>query len=264
MRNRILLARGTPQIQTATEAPWRSWLLVEITLALPISLFVASQLPAVSTLRYGVALTGVLAIQHACLLLLRQRMGPEPNSVANLLTLCRATLGSILAALVLAGFSERLSPVGWLGAALAIGAATLLDWIDGPLARRSGPTRFGAVLDIESDSWLTLTCGAAAVTWGALPWWCLLAPLLRYIQPALTLRRGGLPAGGGPWWSRVTGVGQMVLLLGALLPIAHPQRLLLLSIAAVPISAAQVVTVLVLLVSSLRATAQPSATEAQS
>ncbi|MEP7105143.1 MAG: CDP-alcohol phosphatidyltransferase family protein, partial [Chloroflexota bacterium] len=40
----------------------------------------------------------------------------------------------------------------------ALLSATAADWFDGPLARRQpgGPTAWGALLDIEADSWLTL------------------------------------------------------------------------------------------------------------
>ena len=131
-------------------------------------------------------------------------------------------------------------------------AATLSDWVDGPLARRAGPTLLGGVLDIEFDSLLTLVAGIAAVAWGGLPWIVLLPPLVRYAQPVLALRQGDLPAGGGPWWSRVTGVAQMALFILALAPVNWPMRETVLGVAAWPISLAQLVVMLVLLHPKLR------------
>jgi hypothetical protein len=76
----------------------------------------------------------------------------------------------------------------------------------------------------------------------------LLPPLVRYAHPALALVRGGLPAGGGPWWSRVTGVAQMTLLLTALAPVEFAGRAAALMVAAIPVSAAQFATMIALLV----------------
>ncbi|HEU5441541.1 MAG TPA: hypothetical protein VFU88_19815, partial [Ktedonobacterales bacterium] len=107
-------------------------------------------------------------------------------------------------------------------------------------------------LDIEADSWLTLWCAAAAVAWGGLPWIVLLPPLAHYLHPALALRRGRLPAGGGPWWARATGVAQMALLLGALAPITAPWRDTLLMTAAWPVALAQLAVMLLTLGLALR------------
>ena len=130
---------------------------------------------------------------------------------------------------------------------VAVFSATIVDWLDGPIARHEGPTRIGAVLDIESDSWLTLWCAGAAVAWGGLPWIVLLAPLVRYIHPLLDLRAGEPPSGGGPWWSRVTGMTQMALLLAAIAPITGAARDAILGIVVWPVSLAQLGTMLALL-----------------
>jgi phosphatidylglycerophosphate synthase len=224
------------------------WLLAQVIAVTPVSLaFVVSSGAGMPTLRYLGALAGIVAVQQLLIRAMRRRIGPETASPADYLTLARAALGSTLAALVAADFSDRLSLTGGLAWAGALVGVTALDWLDGPMARRLGPTRRGAVLDIEADSWLTLGCAAGAVAWGELPWWVLLPPLVRYIHPALALARGGLPAGGGPSWGRVTGVAQMVLLLAALAPIVFPGRALVLTLAAVPVSAAQFVTMIALL-----------------
>jgi len=229
-------------------SPWPAWLLAQLAAATPVTLaFLASARGGSRALAYAAGLVAALAAQQLFLAAMRRRIGPERSTPADWLTLGRAAVGAALAALVLAGFRERLGMVGWLACAMALFGATALDWLDGPLARRLGPTRLGGVLDIEADSWLTLWCAAGAVAWCGLPWWLLLAPTVRYLHPARALLRGGLPAGGGPWWSRVTGVAQMALLFGALLPVEFPGRAMLLTLAAIPISGGQLVTMIALL-----------------
>jgi phosphatidylglycerophosphate synthase len=239
-------------LRLRTRSPWAGWLLAQAVAVAPVSVaLVLSTLVSTSAraraLAYLVALAGVLGMQQLAVLALRRRIGPEIASPADYLTLARAAIGATLAALVVAGFSQRMSLTGVLAWVSALVGVTALDWLDGPLARRLGPTRLGAVLDIEADSWLTLWCAVGAVAWGDLPWWVVAPPLIRYVHPALALVRGGLPAGGGPWWSRVTGVAQMALLLVALAPISFPGRALALTITAIPVSAAQLATMLALL-----------------
>ena len=193
-----------------------------------------------------------VAIQSLALTLLlralRRRIGPEPDTFANVITLMRFAAACTLAALVLAGARDRLRPAAVVVWALALFSATIGDWLDGPLARWEGPTRFGAVLDIESDSWLTLWCAVAAVTFGGLQWIVLLPPVVRYIHPLLDLRAGRLPSGGGPWWSRATGVAQMALLLAAFAPITGAARDAVLGVVVWPVSLMQLATMLALLV----------------
>jgi phosphatidylglycerophosphate synthase len=175
------------------------------------------------------------------------RIGREQNTLADLLTLGRMTAGTLLLALVAAGLHDRTGQTGIMALLVMLIAASALDWLDGPLARRLRATRLGAVLDIEADSWLTLWASAAAVAWGGLPWLCLLPPIVRYAHPLRSLRAGGLPRGGGPGWSRVTGVAQMILFALALLPLQGQFRDLALTLIAYPISLAQLATMIVLL-----------------
>ncbi len=231
-----------------TGSPLTGWLLAQLVAVAPVSFaFVVSVREVWPALRYLLALTGVLVAQQLVILALRRRIGPEHSSPSDLLTLARAAIGAALAALVIAGFSDRRSLTGALAWIAALVGVTALDWLDGPIARRVGATQLGRVLDIEADSWLTLACAAGGVAWGNLPWWVALPPLVRYVHPALALLRGGLPAGGGPWWSRTTGVAQMALLLVALAPVAFPGRTPALTIAAIPVSAAQLATMIALL-----------------
>lgn len=88
--------------------------------------------------------------------------------------------------------------------------AVISDWIDGPMARRTGPTTRGARLDLEADSLLTLGAAIAAVRTGA-PRVVLLAPVGRYglhiVRPTLDPNEAK--------WDRLTGVAQMVVLAAA-------------------------------------------------
>ncbi len=202
--------------------------------------------------RYLIGLLAALLAQQVFLWAMQRKIGPEVSTLADVLTLLRATAGGVLAGLVIADIEDRSGVAGWLAWSLSVLTATLSDWFDGPLARRRGPTRLGQVLDIEADSWLTLWSAAGAIVWGGLPWWCLLAPLLHYAHPIAALWRGDLPAGGDPWWGRVTGVAQMVLFIAALAPLAGSLRDLILQIAALPISGAQCLVMVTLLLQRVR------------
>jgi CDP-diacylglycerol--glycerol-3-phosphate 3-phosphatidyltransferase len=222
-----------------------------------VAVAVARQGGASVTRRFVGGFGAALIVQRVLMQAARRRIGPEPVAIANLVTRSRAAAGSVLAGLVAVGVRARPSltggPAGWLAWSLAVWGATLGDWLDGPLARRmGGPTRFGAVLDIEADSWVTLWGAAGAVAWGGLPRWCLVPPIVRYALPALDVLGGGLPQGGGPWWSRGTGVAQMALILAALAPVRPPWGTRALVHAAGPVSAAQLLTLLVLLAQRLR------------
>ena len=171
-------------------------------------------------------------IRHAFLLWLSGQTETETISLGDPLSLARLTCANLIAGLVAGGVRDRAGPAGRLAWSLALTGATALDWLDGPLARRSGATRHGAVLDIEADSWLTLWTAIAAAAWGDLPRWAVVPPLLRYLHPMLDLRHGILPRGGSPGWSRVSGTTQMALLLAALTPIQwRPPRAIVTALA---------------------------------
>ncbi|HEV2457076.1 MAG TPA: CDP-alcohol phosphatidyltransferase family protein [Ktedonobacterales bacterium] len=237
------LARGW-----TSSSRWLGFVGAELAVAAPVSIVFFALHQPTAVLRYLVGLTAGLVVQHLFVWAIRRRVGPERSSPADLLTLSRATVGAILAGLVAAGFQERSSGAGWLVWITILLAVTVTDWLDGPLARRHGPTLLGRALDIEADSWLTLWCGAAAVAWGGLAAWCLLPPLAHYIYPVRALLTGGLPSGGGPWWGRVTGTLQMALFLGALLPVEPPFRAAVLGLLALPISGSQLLALLAPLV----------------
>ena len=113
---------------------------------------------------------------------------------ADLLTAIRMVCGAILA-------------IRPSVAVLIVGAVS--DWIDGPLARRAGPTERGARADLDADSILTLGAAIAAVRCGA-PRVVLIAPLAHYVVPSARSHDEVR-------WDRITGVAQMLLLGAALM-----------------------------------------------
>jgi phosphatidylglycerophosphate synthase len=121
----------------------------------------------------------------------------------NLLTLSRAGAAAMACGTAFSGRGRRTTLV-----ALLLGC-TVCDWLDGPLARRLGPTALGATLDIETDSWLTLWGAIAAFKLGGLPGLALLAPALRY-PLAAGARTRPRP------WQRAAGVAQMTVIAWAL------------------------------------------------
>jgi phosphatidylglycerophosphate synthase len=195
--------------------------------------------------RYAAGALAASAVQHSALRALQRRVGVTSLSPADVVTYSRATTGAILAGLIASGVCDRTGPAGWLGWGSTLIAVTLGDWLDGPLARRTGATALGPALDIEADSWLTLWSAAATVRSGGLPLCCLAPPTLRYLLPVQALRAGRLPAGGGPWWWRVTGTAQMALIVAALAPVRWRPDPRAIHLAALLVSGAQGTAVLV-------------------
>jgi len=132
-----------------------------------------------------------------------RRVGGPVVTAPNLLTLSRAGAAAMACGTAFSGRGRRTAL-----AALLLGC-TVCDWLDGPLARRLGPTRLGAALDIEADSWLTLWGAVAAFKLGGLPGIALLAPALRYPLAA------GAATPQRPW-QRAAGVAQMAVIAWAL------------------------------------------------
>jgi len=201
-------------------------------------------------MRYLAGVMLAMKVQRIFLAAMIRKTGPEQVSPADVMTLSRGSASAVLAGLVASGIRDRTGLAGRLSWSLILLEASAVDWLDGPLARKFGSTRLGGVMDIEADSWLTLWSAVCAAAWGDLPRWCLLPPIIRYLGPILDLRRGRLPHGGGPWWSRLTGTAQMVLFLAALAPLKDSWRARVMRavrLAALPVSAGQGVAIVVLL-----------------
>ena len=159
----------------------------------------------------------LIVLQLAFLETMRRRIGPESPTPADLLTGSRVVCAAgILTAATGPGVHTKEQQRRLF--VLAVLAATVTDWCDGPLARRFGPTRLGAVLDIEADSLLTLALAAAAVQWGGLSRLVLIPPIVRYSDLVRTVRNGAIFTGDAIWWCRASGGAQMLCLLLALAP----------------------------------------------
>jgi phosphatidylglycerophosphate synthase len=224
--------------------------LIELMIAVPTTLIIWRAYGLRSTLRYLIGFTLALVAQRAFLLTMIRKIGYESTSLAEALTWSRATNGAVLAGLVTSGIRDRKGIAGRCGWLMPLLGVT--DWLDGSLARRAGLTRLGAVLDIEADSWLTFWSAAGSVAWGNLPRWCLLPPIIHYLDPLLVLKRGKLPQGGGPLWYRMIGASQMALLIGALAPINWLWRKQILTAISLPICIGQCTAIIILLARKLK------------
>src|SRR5438874_10480965 len=137
------------------------------------------------------AIGSVLAIvaQQALVGVAASRRNARLTAV-DAMTLSRGFAAAVLVGLLVSGLRHRSGLAGWLGWGSLIYGSIVCDWLDGPIARRLGATsELGAVLDLESDSWLTLAAASSAATWGGLPGYCLVAPLARYALMVAALRR---------------------------------------------------------------------------
>jgi len=224
--------------------------LVDLIVAVPTTLVIWRTYGLRKTMRYLVGFLIALTAQRAFISAMIDKIGREQSSLADALTLSRGANGAVLAGLVTSGIQDRKGVAGRIGWLMALLGVT--DWLDGTLARRAGPTRLGGVLDIEADSWLTLWSAAGAVAWGKLPCWCLLPPIMHYLEPLLAVMQGNLPQGGGPWWYRIAGASQMGLLIVALTPFDSRQRKRMLIAASLPVSIGQSAAIAVRLVSKLK------------
>ena len=93
----------------------------------------------------------------------RQRHG---LSLVDAITLSRGGAAALMVGLLTSGIRDRRGRAGWLGWTALLYGAIVSDWLDGPIARRLGTSELGATLDIEADSWLTLSTSAVAVAAG--------------------------------------------------------------------------------------------------
>jgi phosphatidylglycerophosphate synthase len=171
--------------------------------------------------------TGLVLMQQTLLLFALPR-GPggfpnqaQPLDLVDALTLSRGGVAAMIAGLVSAGVRDRAGLAGWLSWPCFLASVTLFDWIDGPLARRRGPTPLGRVLDIEIDSWLSLVGDFAGAAWGGLPHQLCWPSLGRYLLPAASHHYGRYAeavAIGTTWWARGAGIAHAAAVVIALAP----------------------------------------------
>lgn len=101
------------------------------------------------------------------------RFGP-----ANYVTMVRACMVAIVAGFI---GEPSLPGAGWIVAGAA-GVATLLDGVDGWVARRTGmASAFGARFDMETDALLIQVLAILAWQYGKAGPWVLVSGLLRYL-----------------------------------------------------------------------------------
>jgi phosphatidylglycerophosphate synthase len=134
--------------------------------------------PALVTVAFFVKASAVFAA--IVLLALRSRaQHPFPRfGPANQVTMVRAFLVAIGAGFI---GEPSLPDAGWIVAGAA-GVATLLDGVDGWLARRTGmASAFGARFDMETDALLIQVLAVLAWQYGKAGPWVLVSGLLRYL-----------------------------------------------------------------------------------
>src|SRR5438132_11701346 len=164
--------------------------------------------------------------------------------LVDAITLSRGGAAALMVGLLTSGIRDRRGRAGWLGWTALLYGAIVSDWLDGPIARRLGTSELGATLDIEADSWLTLSTSAVAVATGGLPAYVVAPPLLRYVRLA-ALRRI-VPyrdlVSGDPLWTRHVGMAQMMLYIAALAPFVGRLSRVLVRVWAPPAVVARLVT----------------------
>lgn len=169
---------------------------------------------------------------------------PHALSLVDAITLSRGGAAALLVGLLTSGIRGRRGRVGWLGWAALLYGAIVSDWLDGPIARLRGTSELGAMLDIEADSWLTLSSSGVAVALGGLPTYVAAAPFLRYVRLA-GLRRI-VPyrelVSGDPLWTRHVGMAQMMVFIAALAPFRGRLTHLLLRVATPLVVISQLLT----------------------
>ena len=197
--------------------------------AISLGLLAASVLPALGLWRrygrragvgFACGSVGAILAQQSLVGMAASRQRARMTPV-DAMTLSRGFAAAVLVGLVTSGVHRRSGLAGWLGWGSLVYGSIVCDWLDGPIARRLGATsELGALLDLESDSWLTLAAGSSAVACGNLPAYCLAAPLTRYALLIAALRT--IPYKqiyrGEPAWARPLGISQMALFTAALAP----------------------------------------------
>ena len=170
--------------------------------------------------RFAVGAGATILAQQSLVGIAASRKGARLTPV-DAMTLSRGLAAAVLVGLVVSGVRHRSGLAGWLGWISLVYGSIVCDWLDGPIARRLGMTsELGALLDLESDSWLTLTSASSAATLGGLPAFCVAAPVGRYAVLMAALRT--IPYeqvfADEPGWARPLGIAQMALFTAATAP----------------------------------------------
>jgi CDP-diacylglycerol--glycerol-3-phosphate 3-phosphatidyltransferase len=150
--------------------------------------------------------------------------GPTPRvslvNIANALTVLRIVLVPVFVVLLVASGLEE--PAYRVAAAIAFGAASITDFVDGWLARALNQvTSFGKVADPIADKALTGTALVLLSIMHALPWWVTIVVLTREVGVTLlrlwVLRHGVMAASRG---GKVKTVLQIFAITWYILPLS--------------------------------------------
>lgn len=107
----------------------------------------------------------------------RRRAMPPRFGPANRITLARGILVGVVAAFI----GTQVSPAATLGVAALAALALMMDGLDGYVARKTGlASPYGAQLDMEMDSLLTMVLSILAWQWDRAGVWVLFCGLARY------------------------------------------------------------------------------------
>ncbi len=195
-------------------------------LVLVVALLAAIQ--ATVGLNVGGWAVGLLVATVAAVLLAvaLHRGGTTRFGPANVVTLVRASLGQVVAALVAASFAglDHRTLLVWLTA-----LALALDAVDGRVARRTrSVTPLGARFDMEADAFLILALSVAAGP--VVGWWVLAIGFARYaLFLAERVCRWLLAPVPPRYWRKVVAAIQgvsLAVVVSGLLPTAESMALL--------------------------------------
>ncbi|MCZ8130067.1 MAG: CDP-alcohol phosphatidyltransferase family protein [Steroidobacteraceae bacterium] len=193
-----------------------------VALALVATAVAAASVQALLDLSPVAAVAAVAIAAGGALAVLRHLPGRHPHprfGPANVVTLARAVPTALLAGLAVEPGAGT-PAVAWF-AALAALAVTVLDGVDGRLARRRGvASEFGARFDMETDSLLVLALAVLAWRWDRAGAWVLLSGLARYLFVAAGALAPWLRASLPPSRRRqVVCVVQIAVLLAVVAPV---------------------------------------------
>lgn len=168
----------------------------------------------------GLVAAGVMALVAALCLRGLAQYPHDRLGLCNLVTLGRAAIMAVLAALLTRPDGLAGDPaLAWAAVALAM-AGLALDGVDGWLARRSGlASAFGARFDIEVDAALAAVLCLLAVLSGKAGLWLLPLGFLRY---AWVAAGAALPWLTGPLPDRFSRKAVCVLQIAALIALLAP------------------------------------------
>jgi len=183
----------TPQFPTPPlPASPRRATLVWVVLGGAVLAATTGMLAAVATLNTWAALVSLALYFVAAVMLVSLVGRHHPHrrfGGGNAVTLVRLVITCAFAAFAAQTLLTPALPddLAW-GFFAAVLLATVLDGVDGYLARRQGLTsEFGARFDMETDAFLILLLSAAAFTLGKAGIWVMLSGALRYLYVAAGL-----------------------------------------------------------------------------